>query len=995
MSGATALPAPHRARTVLSSMLVVALCLLGVGVVAAPASALTKVETGSAYGDFEDPRLTPVGWSVSTSGPNQVNTSSTVAASGIRSLYVSDSSTVDPVTVLRKLQRVTPGSEYTLQAYTFSKSGGQRLAMRFVDADNKILSRIEVPTPDATMVWSRVVARAKAPVSAVAVTAEISSTKTGRGVVWWDAVEVLVSDLANSGFEKVDRTTPTPSPAPDWTISAPPGAVAQVTGDTVLGRYALKTEDTSTTDAVTLRTAPKRIFPGVSQDLRIWLKPESGTFTGGIRFYDASMQEVSSSIETLRKSNGRWNLVKRSLVSPTNAIWATVEIGSSTGSTGTSLWDAIDLRSSSDTGVHSYTAGASVEPVKQSANAAATMAMVVGGRPKMLGIVSGSPAELQVVDIQTGSVERRLVLGEMLVGWALTQGKDGNVYLGGNDGHVWRWTPGATSVVDLGRATTTATTVWDLETAPDGQVWGVSYPEAQLWSYNPATARFTSPTTVAPAQEYARSLAIIGSSLFVGVGSTDPEIVEVSRQDRSIRSTITLPSPVTSGNITELDARGRFLAVKTPPGVAALGTSVAGERRLYDTVERTWDVAANYSVQRPSEADADGDFYYVKYRQLARVGGATGATTVVGPTAVPAGRDKLLVTGTLDGVTGTWLVNWTPGSGVGAVEVASLAEKTFPVDFSPTALQIKTLAKNATGYFAGGFGAPSLTSVGTDLSVLGSYAPSSSAADTIGEVEGSITNGAYEYVGTYTNSKIFRYDLSQPWSDGTNPRLIANLGETSLQDRPLAWATSGERTFFGTLPKYGRLGGSLGIIDDNKSAPRVIDEPVSDQSVVSLAASGSVVFGGTSRWGGLGATPTQTSARIFALDATTGKVLWSVAPQTGVEAYGAMLVTPSGSLWAASGPTLFELDPANGQVLRRVELQKVGPQPTPTFRNASLDFADNLLYLTAAGRVYVVDLASMRVDVPVKEGVTAFQIAARPGRFVVPMGTELREFLVR
>ncbi len=279
--------------------------------------------------------------------------------------------------------------------------------------------------------------------------------------------------------------------------------------------------------------------------------------------------------------------------------------------------------------------------------------------------------------------------------------------------------------------------------------------------------------------------------------------------------------------------------------------------------------------------------------------------------------------------------------------------------------------------------------------MLGSYPSSSGATGAIGEVEGSVTNGQYEYIGTYTNSKIFRYDRSLPWSDGTNPRLIATLGDTSMQDRPLAWATSGERTFFGTLPKYGRLGGSLGIIDDNTSAPRVIDEPVADQSVVSLAAAGSVVYGGTSRWGGLGATPTTSTARVFALDATTGTVLWSVAPQAGVEAYGAMLVTPSGTLWAASGTTLVELAPATGEVLRRVELQKVGPQPTPTFRNASLDYADNLLFLTAAGRVYVVDLASMRVDVPVKEGVTAFQIVAKPGRFVVPMGTRLREFLVR
>lgn len=981
----------RRARAVLAAALVAALGLVAVAVSATPATALTKVFTGSSYGDFEDARLAPVGWTVSVASPNQVNTSTTVALSGVRSLYVSDSSTTASASVLRKLQKVTPGSEYTLQAYAFTKSGAQRLAMRFVDANNKLLSRVEVPTSDSTMVWSRVVARAKAPAGAAAVTAEISSSGSGRGVVYWDAVEVLSSDLANGGFEKVSTTTP----ASDWTVYAPAGAVTQTTGDVVAGRYALQTSDTSSTAAVTVRSAAKRVFPGVSHDLRIWVEPTSGTLTAGIRFYDASMREVAASVAPVTATAGRWNLLASKAVAPNDAIWAVVELGSGTTDTGTALWDAVDLRPSADTGVHTYAAGASVEPVKQSANATATMALVVSGRPKLLGIVAGAPAELQVVDIQTGSVERRLPLGSMLVGWAVTRGKDGNVYLGGNDGRLWRWTPGATTVVDLGRVTPAATTVWDLETASDGIVWGVSYPDAQLWSYDPATSRFSAPTTVAAGQEYARSLAIVGSSVYVGVGSTDPKIVELSRQDRSIRSSIALPSPVTSGNITELDARGRFLAVKTPPGVSPLGANVAGERRLYDTVARTWSVAANYSVQRPSEADASGRFYYVSYKQLVRVDGSTGTQTVVGATTVTAGRDKLLVTGTLGGVAGTWLVNWTPGTRLAALEVSSLTTKTFALDFAPTPLQVKTLAESGTGYFAGGFGAPSLTSLGTDLSVLGSYPSSSGATGAIGEVEGSVTNGQYEYIGTYTNSKIFRYDRSLPWSDGTNPRLIATLGDTSMQDRPLAWATSGERTFFGTLPKYGRLGGSLGIIDDNTSAPRVIDEPVADQSVVSLAAAGAVVYGGTSRWGGLGATPTTSTARVFALDATTGTVLWSVAPQAGVEAYGAMLVTPSGTLWAASGTTLVELAPATGEVLRRVELQKVGPQPTPTFRNASLDYADNLLFLTAAGRVYVVDLASMRVDVPVKEGVTAFQIVAKPGRFVVPMGTRLREFLVR
>ncbi len=984
-------PTPTRRHVALTMLLCAALCVVTGAIGVPSAAAFEKVATGSAYGDFEDPHLDPVGWGVGTTGPNQVYTSTTVAMSGARSLYVDDTSTSDAVSVMRKVQRVSPYAEYHLQAYAFVKSGDQRLAMRFVDENNRILSRVEVPTPDATMIWSRVYVRAKAPAGAVAVTAEISSSKAGRGTVWWDTVELQISGVANSGFEKTDRT----DPAPDWTTSAPAGTtVSRSTADSVLGRHSIETVDSSASTAFMMRTTPKRVFPSAAQNVRIWIKPTSGQFTATVRFYDSAMREVQSSQEPIRASAGRWNLYRRQVVPPVDAIWATIEFASTTAGTGSALWDAIDLRPTPDAGVHTYSQGTSVQPVEQISNATVVTALVAAGRAKLVGIVSGDPAELQVLDVQKGTLEQRIPLGGMNVGWGLAKGHDGAVYLGGNDGHLWRWTPGAASVVDLGRASDRAATVWDLDVSSDGKVWGVSYPDAQIWSYDPATSAFSAATTVATGQEYARSLAIVGTSAYVGVGSTNPEIVELSLGDRSRRSTIALPSPVTSGNIAELDALGsNFLAVKTPSGQSSGGLTVSAERRLFDLRNRTWAVNANYSVQKPSEADADGAFYYVKYRQLTRVD-QSGGETLVGPVGLLGGRDKLLITTTLGGTPGTWLLSYTPGESLGAVEVSTLEEKSFPLDFGPTPLHVKTLARSGSGFLAGGFGAPSLTSLGPDLAVEGHYPYSTSGAESIGEVEGSITNGGVQYIGTYTGSKIFRYDPAAPWQDGTNPQLVAELGASHLQDRPLAWAASGPRTFFGTVPKYGTLGGVLGIIDHDGATPRIVAEPVPDQSVVSLAAQGSVVYGGTSRWGGLGATPTQASAKVFAYDAATSKLLWSVVPQAGVEAYGAMLVTPDGSLWAASGTTLVQIDPATGAVVRSLDLQTVGPQPTPTLRNAAMDYADGLLYLTAAGRVYVVDLVSLRVDVPVKTGVTAFQIVAGDGRFVVPMGTELREFLV-
>ena len=618
---------------------------------------------------------------------------------------------------------------------------------------------------------------------------------------------------------------------------------------------------------------------------------------------------------------------------------------------------------------------------------------MVGGKAKLLGVVSGSPAELQVVDIESNTVERRLALGGVEAAWAMTVSDDA-AYVGGNDGHLWRWSLGASTITDLGRATSQATTLFDLEVGPDGRIWGVSYPKSELWNFNPGTGSFTSLGAVSTTNDYARSLAVNGSYAWVGVGSTNPNIVRVSLSDPASKTTIAMPQPVTSGNIAELDLLGRYLSVKTPSGTSPSGVAVTAERRLYDTKAGTWAVDFNYSVQRPTPLDSDGYFYYLQYKQLRAIDSTTGATTTLGGISIGAGRDRTLLQTTLDGTAGEWLLAYDPSGTVAAVNTDTLEELSFRVDFAPTKLKIKSLAFGGGRLLVGGFGGSSLALLDPDLSQRSQYPLVPYGPAVIGEVEGSVEHGKYQYIGTYTEGRIFRYDTTQPWVDGTNPALVTTLGPTHRQDRPLAWATSGTRTFFGTIPKYGVLGGVLGIFDGDSGTPRIVSEPVTDQSVVSLAAAGDVVYGGTSRWGGLGATPTQPSAKVFAYNASTGRLLWQVAPAVGTEAYGAVVMGPAGTLWAAGGTTLVELDPATGKTLRTVMLQSQGAQTTPVFRNTALATSNGLLYLVAAGRAYAFDPATLRVSVLVTSGITPPQLVVRGKQLFVPMGESLQEVTI-
>ena len=390
-----------------------------------------------------------------------------------------------------------------------------------------------------------------------------------------------------------------------------------------------------------------------------------------VRFLDASRKVVGSERVDVRKAVGSWGLVAKQVTPPSTAHWATVQISSGVNSKGAATFDVIDLRPTPGAGVHTFAAGASTRPVDAFSNTNVADALVINGRAKLATVVAGSPAEFQVADVETGRVESRFPLGATKVSFTLTKGRDGRVYVGGNDGHLWRWTPGATVIQDLGLVTPRTAVVWDIEAGADGRIWGVSYPAAELWNYNPSTGAFQNLGTLEQPHQYARSLALDSKYAWVGLGSENPVIMRVSLTNPSDRVLVKLPHPVTAGNIAELESLGRYLQVWTPAGTSPSGTAVISERRLYDTTLNTWNVASNYSLQRPSTVDSQGYFYYFRYKELWAVSSSTGVMTSRGAIVSGPGRDRVPLRATLGGVAGEWLLTYATDGTVAAINLAT------------------------------------------------------------------------------------------------------------------------------------------------------------------------------------------------------------------------------------------------------------------------------------------------------------------------------------
>lgn len=979
-----------------AAVLALLLCVLLLPLVAAtapPAAALEQVDTADPLGDFEASGTAPQGWTVRAEAPNVVAATGSRAISGVRSLLVRDSSSTLSATATRAKFGVVPGREYFAQAYVFSSTGTQVMYLDFYDTAGNRVARQNVRSPAAHLVWSRVVVRAVAPPDAKTATVVIASSTADTSEAWWDAISAITPYLPNSSFE--DAGTPA-APALGWYTAVGTGtSITQATAYSKTGRRSILVKDASTVGSTVLQTPRVPVFPGVDHTIRFWMRPMTGTFTLSAKWFTASGAYISGQSQSLSYAPGDWRLVSRTVTAPPSAARGIFQITTRSTTLSEAAFDTASFLPHAGAVIPSYLTESMGTPLTFD-NTTAVEATVIDGRPKLYTIVSGYPAAFQVLDIQTNRVETNIAFPDPNISQtpAMTTGADGRVYLGAQGGTLWRWTPGATTLEPLGPATSVADAVWDLETGPDGTIWGGTSPDGVLFAFDPVQDVFRERVRVSADHTYIRSVAVDSSHVYVGASPTSPTVFRFPLHDLTARQEIVPPVRLQSGQLSELESHDNLLSLVVPGGTTADGQPFAGSRFLYDKRTGSFDMEANVPGQRPSNSDAAKAFYYIASGQLYRVQGDTGVRAAATATSMLAGRDRLVIKATFDGRDGEWLLAFDPLEGLAIIELTTFLRLDYPVTFAPTASRMKSMAPGPDGkLYIGGYGGASLSVVDPSTGQKVQYPTTRTAKNVIGEVEGMIANDRYMFLGTYTNGKIFRYDTTQPWVDGSNPALVADVSGQG-QDRPQAWATAGPRTFFGMVPRYGVLGGHLGVIDTPTAAPRIIPQPVKDQSIVSAVASGDVVYGGTSRWGGLGIAPTQPTAKVFAFDVATDRKLWEVAPAPGVQSYGAVLITPEGALWAAAGPVLYELDRANGKVLRRVMISnRLQPDQT-TWRNVDLEYLGGLLYLNAGGEVYSVDTRTLRVAKPAATTTTHPLLATVGQQLFYPDGTVLRRVTI-
>lgn len=570
-------------------------------------------------------------------------------------------------------------------------------------------------------------------------------------------------------------------------------------------------------------------------------------------------------------------------------------------------------------------------------------------------VVTGSPAVLNVLDADTGARVGEYPLPGAEGSWGSTVTDDGAVYIATfSGGRLYRWRPGAAQAEDLGTPVPGESFIWRVAT--DGTtVYGGTYPSGHVFGYDTRTGRVRDYGQAREGQQYVRSVTTVRDKIYAGLG-TPAHLVEIDAASGAKREILLPEAYRTNTFVYDVTGARNLLFVRPTDSSRLL---------VYDTITGEWvddlGTAKGLDVSPPGP---DNKVYYANGSgRLTSYDLVTRQKATTSFTGLASARGYGWVHLDTDDYPGATLVTMGYGGALIYFNPQTGSHRSVPGDVAGQPTSIQSLARGPDGrIYAGGYPSGGLAAYDPMADQVQTY-----QQGTLGQAENMLAFGGKLYAGVYPGAHIFAYDPAQPPVAGTNPKRVTTLSDLH-QDRPFALAAAGERLAIGTVPAYGTLGGALALFDPVTGARQAYPNVVTDQSVTALAYHSGLIYGGTSVWGGLGSTPTQTDGKIFVFDPATGTKVWEGVPVPGERAITALTVGPNGHLYGATVGKVFEFDPATRSVLRVVEVAPFDWQVDHVWRADMLAFtAEGILRGQVNGRIVSVDPTTLAVTVHATE----------------------------
>jgi len=703
--------------------------------------------------------------------------------------------------------------------------------------------------------------------------------------------------------------------------------------------------------------------------------------TAGRSYREASRQQESTKAASRfdRRSFFKWGTGAAAAVAIGGPVLATPAAAANT-------WESVDLGVAMTTVNTRY----------------ATSGVLPDGTPAIFQVSQGTPSSFNVTNAIDGSSIDAFTIDIATSGSDIVISPDQQyVYFavrgGGGHSFLYRYDVTARDMTLLATDPADQEMIRSLVVAPDGMVYGATFPDAKVFSYDPATEEVHDYGSMTDDGQYAWGFELVDDKLWVGTGIGQGRLFELDPATGE-KSEMTLPEYAAGATNFMQIARRENLVI-------AAFTPSTGETNnvIYDLDTGQWGSPDTLAVMGLNAVmtpmTPDGVCYYQRYDGSAEIYSFDPATLTAEPTGwaqTPIGQDttgwqnmglveiddgdgpRTVITGML--LTGQhWLFD--PQSG-------DYSEVDSDVEGAPIAVHTLDLGPDSNVYAGAHLSSGTMAMIDTRTDTVQELS-GPSQADAVAGLGDHIVVGTYPGVGVYTGN------MNEPWQWDENPSLLFSLDRFGdyEQDRPRIMIAAGDHIAMGTVPNYGLLGGALTLfgLDGEFTFHRDI---VPDQSIVSLAYQDGLIIGGTSIDGGIDSTPAATDAEVFIWDTATEQVVFHDVPAPGARSIGALATGDDGMVWGLSDTgVLFEVDPVAGQIRRTVP---DAPTTATTWGSSTyLDYRrlDGLFYGANGARMFTFNPDTEQIEVNMEYTVSRIAVTKPRGQVYFSSGTNVYRYL--
>ena len=510
-----------------------------------------------------------------------------------------------------------------------------------------------------------------------------------------------------------------------------------------------------------------------------------------------------------------------------------------------------------------------------------------------------APLFLLAVNPDTGKMKQfNGPLSSEMGSWGYTVDHENRIYLGSYyHAHLLRFDPKTEKWDDLGQPGGKGESfICRITTAPDGKIWGGTYPSAKLFSYDPNTGVVQNYGRMDPDQFYCYPTAGEDGLIYCAI------------QFEKIGIVVFDPEEQTKTSLIPLGERkpGRVSLVKGKDGEIYTKLSTLDQWFRIEGGEKLVETSKS-NIPFPHEGLPDGRTFSLIDEKFLRIENPLAKEKKEIPLQYEAAGSYIFV------------VNTGPDGKIYGSSMLPL--RLFVYDPS----------------------AQSLTNLGKASIATGEIYSMDSLDDKL-------------YLCSYPEARLSIYDPQKPLTFGdkeySNPRDLGPMGGELYRPRTMLTGPHGN-VYIGGYPDYGLLGGAISVYDPKKNGKRVYRHIVQNQSIASLAyiEKFDLIAGGSSVLGGTGTRASEKEAKLMLWDPKEEKKIFEIIPVSGAKTILSLATTVDGRVYGiTSNEKVFVFDPEKREIKKVFDLGFKEP------REISLQLGPDLrLYGLAKEAIFFID----------------------------------------